>query len=126
MVSKAVIDGYRNDKNNYYDYRVAEPGTEVVLLENVHEYYDAISHDREVQENGWSFLFLSPGWYFILFLQMLLYNICHKRYDTVVPFMVPMLNFLTVLLGPMALVRYVLIFFYGLPLAATNCLQNKN
>lgn len=113
---KAVIDGYRNDKNNYYDYRVAEPGTEVVLLPKVHEYYDSISHDREVQENGWSFLFLSPGWYFVLFLQMLLYNICHKRYDTIVPFMVPMLNFLTVLLGPMALVRYVLIFFYGLPL----------
>lgn len=123
---KAVIDGYRNDKNNYYDYRVSEPGTEVVLLPKVHEYYDAISHDREVQENGWSFLFLSPGWYFILFLQMLLYNICHKRYDTIVPFMVPMLNFATVLLGPMALVRYVLIFFYGLPLAMANCFQNEN
>jgi len=123
---KAVIDGYRNDKNNYYDYRVAEPGTEVVLLPKVHDYYDAISHDREAQENGWSFLFLNPGWYFILFLQILLYNICHKRYDTIVPFMIPMLNFLTVLLGPMALVRYVLIFFYGLPLAVADCFQNKN
>lgn len=123
---KAVIDGYRNDKNNYYDYRVAEPGTEVVLLPKVHEYYDSISHDRAVQENGWSFLLLSPGWYFILFLQMMLYNVCHKRYETIVPFMVPMLNFLTVLLGPMALVRYVLIFFYGFPMAVASCLQNKN
>lgn len=120
---KAVIDGYRNDKNNYYDYRVAEPGTKVVLLPKVHEYYDAISHDKNVQENGWSFLFLSPGWYFILFLQMLLYNICRKKYDTIVPFMVPMLNFATVLLGPMALVRYVLIFFYGFPLAVTETLK---
>ncbi len=123
---KAVIDGYRNDKNNYYDYRVAEPGTEVILLPKVHEYYDAISHDENIQENGWSFLFLSPGWYFILFLQAFLYLLCQKRYDTIVPFLVPMLNFLTVLLGPMALVRYVLIFFYGFPLMLAVTVGQKN
>ncbi len=123
---KAVIDGYRNDKNNYYDYRVAEPGTEVVFLPKVHEYYDAISHDKSIQENGWSFLFLSPGWYFILFFQALLYNLCQKRYDTIVPFFVPILNFLTVLLGPMALVRYVLIFFYGFPLMLAVTIGQKN
>lgn len=111
----AVVDGYRNDKNNFYDYRVAEPGTEVVLLPSVHAYYEAISHDRAVQENGWSFLFLSPGWYFLMFLHMFLYAWSRKKYADVIAMLVMLLNFLTVLLGPMALVRYVLIFYYGFP-----------
>lgn len=122
---QAVIDGYRNDKNNYCDYRVAEPGTEVVLLEKVHTYYDAISHDKAVQQNGWSFLFLSPGWYFVLFMQIFLYALCQKRYTLVVPLLVPLLNFLTVLLGPMALVRYVLILFYAFPTMLSVCLTEK-
>lgn len=119
---KAVIDGYRNDKNNYCDYRVAEPGTEVVLLEKAHAYYDSISHDKAVQQNGWSFLFLSPGWYFILFLHFFLYTLCQKRYTLVIPMLVPLLNCLTVLLGPMALVRYVLILFYAFPTILSVCL----
>lgn len=122
---RAVIDGYRNDKNNYFDYRVAEPGTEVVLLPKVHAYYDAISHDKTVQQNGWSFLILSPGWFFILFIHLFLYTLSQKRYTLVVPMLVPLLNFLTVLLGPMALVRYVLIFFYAFPTMLSVCLTDK-
>lgn len=122
---KAVIDGYQNDKNNYYDYRVDEPGTEVVLLPQIHEYYEAISHDKTVQQNGWSFLILSPGWYFIVFMHLFLYVICQRRYTLVVPMMVPLFNFLTVLLGPMALVRYVLIFFYAFPVALPVCVVDR-
>lgn len=119
---KAVIDGYRNERNNYFDYRVAEPGTEIILLPKLHDYYDAISHDKTVQQNGWSFLFLSPGWFFIIFVQLFLYTLCQRRYTLAVPMLVPLLNFLTVLLGPMALVRYVLIFFYAFPIMFPVCL----
>lgn len=122
---KAVIDGYRNEKNNYYDYHVAEPGTEIVLLPKLHAYYDAISHDKAVQQNGWSFLILSPGWFFILFIHLFLYTLCQKRYTLIVPMLIPLLNFLTVLLGPMALVRYVLIFFYAFPVMLSVCLTEQ-
>lgn len=117
----AVIDGYRDayGKSSYFDYTVDEPGTEVVLLQGAHRYYEAISHHREVQQNGWSFLFLSPGWYFVVFLVLFFYLWRCRDYKMFVPMLVFVLTMLTVLLGPIALVRYVLIFFLGFPALLT-------
>ena len=58
---------------------------------------------------------LSPGWYFICAFVLLGYFIYHKKYKAVISSLVFWLTFLTVLLGPVALVRYVLIFFMGIP-----------
>ena len=113
----AVVDGYRDayGKSSYFDYMVDQPGEEIVLLKGFHQYYEAISHDKEVQKNGWSFLFLSPGWLLSLFGVFFLRIWCEKRYKLIVPMLVFLLTLLTALLGPIALVRYVLIFFFGLP-----------
>ncbi len=113
----AVIDGYRDayGKSSYFDYMVDRPGEEVVLLKGFHRYYEAISHDKAVQKNGWSFLFLSPGWLLSLFWIFFLRIWCEKQYRLMVPLLVFLLTLLTALLGPIALVRYVLIFFFGFP-----------
>lgn len=55
----------------------------------LYAYYDAISHDKTVQRNGWSFLFLSPGWFFIIFVQLFLYMLYPKRYTLAFPIMFP-------------------------------------
>ena len=114
----AVVDGYQDvyGKSSYFDYRVSEPGTEVVLLPKLHEIYDAISHDKGTQSLPGMFFILSPGWYFLLFFMCFLYLWREKQYRKLIPLLPILINFGTVLLGPIALVRYVLILFFAFPM----------
>lgn len=124
----AVIDGYKDayGQSSYFDYRVAEPGTETVILKSLHNYYEKISWDKEAQQKPLAFLVLSPGWYFLMFLIVFMYLWRCKRGQLLLPLLIPLLNFATVLLGPMALVRYVLIFYYGFPLTAALFLRPED
>jgi len=75
-----------------------------------------LSHRTEVQKIPGLFLLISPGWYLMLFLLMGIYT-CRqgmwKRSLILLPILV---NMATVLLGPIALVRYVLILYFVVPL----------
>ena len=46
-----------------------------------------------------------------------------RKYNIVIPYMMVLTVWLTVLLGPTYLPRYVLIFWYGLPLFAAMLLE---
>ena len=117
----AVIDGYQDayGKSSYFDYRVSEPGTEVVLFPQIHGIYDSISHDKETQRLPGMFLLLSPGWYLIIFLCLFLYLWRERHFRAMMPLLPVLINFGTVLLGPIALVRYVLILFFAFPMYST-------
>lgn len=120
----AIVDGYKDayGRSSYFDYRVAEPGEEKVYLPKLHEFYESISWDKEMQNKPFMFLVLSPGWYFVCALVIFGYFIAEKKYELVTASLVFILTFLTVLLGPVALVRYVLIFFMGMPLLVALCI----
>ncbi len=114
----AVVDGYRfNDgRGSYFDYQVSEPGEEIILLPGVHEYYEAISLDPEVQRRPFRFLVLSPGWYLLMTAMIFVYLWRCRRSAFLLAGVMFLLSFLTVLAGPMALVRYVLIFYFAFPI----------
>jgi len=114
----AIMDGYRDvyNRSSYYDYRVSEPGTEIVILPALHDFYEYLSWDKEAQTHPGIFLLLSPGWYFILFFIGFMYLLYQKAHEKIIPLMVIALNMCTVFLGPIALVRYVLILFFAFPL----------
>ena len=111
----AVIDGYRFEKSSYFDYRVAEPGSEKILLPALHSKLDWISHDATAQSGVLFMLLFSPGWYLLCFLCFWMYAFSRKKNAFFAAGMVHVFHYLTVLLGPMALVRYELNFFYGIP-----------
>lgn len=113
----AVMDGYQDayDRSNYFDYKVDKPGTEIVLLPGVHKYYETISLNKNVPKQPFTFLFLSPGWYILVWLVIFSYLWCYKKYEFLVPMLVFVLTLLTVFMGPVALVRYVLIFYLAFP-----------
>jgi len=113
----AVVDGYQDvyGKSSYFDYKVSEPGEGIILLPKFHNMYEAISHDKETQKIPGMFLLLSPGWYLMIFLFVFLFMWREKRYETLMTLLPILLNFGTVLLGPIALVRYVLILFFVFP-----------
>jgi hypothetical protein len=123
----AVIDGYRHSygRSSYFDYQVDKPGEERIFLKGLHEYYRSISHDAEAQRKPFAFLILSPGWYFVMFLVLFFYLWCERQYKLLVPWIMMLLHFGTVLLGPMALVRYMLIFYYAFPVFAACVLFGK-
>lgn len=77
----AVMDGYKDPygRSSYFDYRVAEPGQETVLLRHLHDYYERLSWDKAAQQKPLAFLALSPGWYFLVFLVVFMYLWCHKK-----------------------------------------------
>lgn len=124
----AVVDGYRHGdgRSSYFDYQVDKPGEEKVFLTGLHEYYETISHDSAAQKRPLAFLVLSPGWYLVLFLVSFFYLWCEKRYQLLVPWLIMLLHLGTVLLGPMALVRYMLIFYYGFPIFLACVLFGKS
>ncbi len=113
----ATIDGYKDftGKSSFFDYQVDEPGTEVVLLQGLHEWYEELSHVKEAQKKPFLFLLISPGWHLILWLVPFFYQLCNKKYLQTVPMCILGIHLLTVLLGPIALVRYVLIFYVAAP-----------
>lgn len=113
----AVIDGYRHadGRGSYFDYKVDSPGTEVVYLQALHDYYETLSHDVQAQKKPLAFLLLSPGWYFLCTLVLFFYFWSRRKYRLLFPFSVFIFHFLTVLLGPMILVRYMLLFFFAFP-----------
>jgi len=113
----AVVDGYRHadGKGSYFDYKVDQPGEEKVFLPKLHAFYEFLSYDNAAQEKPFAFLVLSPGWYLLMFLVLFFYLWCEKRAALLATFLILLLHFGTVLLGPMALVRYMLIFYYGFP-----------
>ena len=52
----------------------------------------------------------------LIYLFVVLYRLSKGRFDRVIPFLPIILTWLTVLLGPTYLVRYVAILWYALPL----------
>lgn len=114
----AVIDGYRDayGRSCYFDYQVSEPGEEVILLPALHKYYEAISMDGRVQKAPFAFLVLSPGWYLVMTMVIFGYLWRCKRREFLLPALMFLLTMFTVLLGPVALVRYVLILYYAFPI----------
>lgn len=117
----ALIDGYRHGggKGSWFDYRVAPPGAERVYLHGLHELYESLSHDLEQQKKPFAFLFLSPGWYVICTTFFFFYAWSRKRYGQLVPMWIFVFHIFTVLLGPMILVRYMLLFFLAFPVVCT-------
>ncbi|MGN0402298.1 MAG: DUF6020 family protein [Acetatifactor sp.] len=113
----AVVDGYYSEtQSSLFEYQVKEPGKEIVLLPGLHKYYEFVAYDRTLFENPFWLFLVSPGWYFVCWLCGFLYLWCERKYHLFVPILMFALHFLTVLLGPMALVRYVLIFYFAYPL----------
>lgn len=114
----AVVDGYKDsyDRSSYFDYRIDTIEEEIVICEKLHDFYEYISWDKQAQRLPGMFLLLSPGWYFVVEFVLFMYLWMHRKYKKMVVMAVIFLNFGTVLLGPVALVRYVLINFYAFPL----------
>lgn len=102
--------------NSYFGYEVEPPGVRESKIPWLDEVYRKLSLEvwkERIPVVSWLF---SPGamfWFYAFLFAWLLNN---KRYEIMYPFLPIFLLWLTVLLGPTYLPRYVLFFWYALPL----------
>lgn len=102
--------------NSYFGYEVEEPGVRESKIPWLNEVYRKLSLEvwkEKVPVVSWLF---SPGAMFWLYAFLFAGLLNNRRYKILYPFLPIFLLWLTVLLGPTYLPRYVLFFWYALPL----------
>ncbi len=104
------------EDSSYFGYEVEAPGVRESKIPWLDEVYRKLSLEvwkEKVPVLSWLF---SPGAMFWLYAFLFTWTLNNRRYEIMYPFLMIFLLWLTVLLGPTYLPRYVLFFWYGLPL----------
>ncbi len=121
-----VIDGYRgyegmkgtileDAETSYFGYLTEPPGERISLIPVLDRFYLYLS-TRDLSKVIFPVsLLFSPGFWLWIFLTSLFYQIHRKRNEHLGPLLLVLLIWLTLQFGPIALVRYVLIFYFGVP-----------
>lgn len=126
-----VLDAYKGNQvftftyedSSYFGYEVEFPGERKSLIPAVDAWYKMISLDASFQKIPMISLFFAPASYFWVFVFIGGYHIYRRRWSQTVILVPIFLIWLTALLGPAALVRYVLILFFAFPLIITSLFQ---
>ena len=119
-----VIDVYRGNTvftftygdSSYFGYEVEQPGTRESKLPWLNELYRRMSLEIAQQKIPVLSMLFSPGFLFWVMAFILGYFCYQKEFGRVLPFVLPLLCWLTVILGPTYLVRYVVFLWVALPL----------
>ncbi len=104
------------EDSSYFGYEVEAPGVRESKIPWLDEVYRRLSLEvwkEKVPVISWLF---SPGAMFWFYAFLFTWILNNRRYEVMYPFLMIFLLWLTVLLGPTYLPRYVLFFWYGLPL----------
>lgn len=112
--------------NSYFGYEVEQPGVRESKIPWLDEVYRKLSLEvwkEKIPVISWLF---SPGAMFWLYAFLFARLLNNRRYEILYPFLPIFLIWLTVLLGPTYLPRYVLFFWYALPLFLAMTQMNKN
>lgn len=119
-----VLDGYRGvitagreyEDSCYFGFGTEQPGERMSLLPPLERFYEKVSLEIYQQKIPVISMLFSPGfWHWVfLFCALCLLIGGHKKQAFSLSFIG--LLYLTVLLGPIALVRYVIYLFFAVPL----------
>ncbi len=120
-----VIDVYRGNSvftftyedSSFFGYEVEQPGTRESKIPWLNEWYRKMSLEIAQQKIPLVSMLFSPGFLFWIFAFMAGYAFYRKDYGHLLPFAMIFLLWLTVVLGPTYLPRYVLILWFALPWA---------
>lgn len=129
----AVIDVYRGNSvftytyedSSYFGYEVEEPGTRESKIPFLDELYRKLSLEVTQQKLPALSMLFSPGFLFWILAFMLGFFWYEKRYPVLLPYLLPLLVWLTVILGPTYLVRYVVFLWVILPFLLRDMVSGK-
>lgn len=110
------VYSFQYKDSSYFGYETEHPGERKSLIPQIDEWIRKISLEISWQKIPGLRSLFHPAYYFWGFMLGLCYNIANRRYHICAVAMLVLLTYMTVLLGPAVLVRYVLYFYFGFPL----------
>lgn len=113
------------EDSSYFGYEVEQPGVRDSKIPWLDEVYRRLSLEIEQEKVPILSMMFSPGGLFWLFAFVFSYMLYRKNYHILMPCLMVLGVWLTVILGPTYLPRYVLIFWFALPLLAALLLEEE-
>lgn len=128
-----VIDVYRGNSvftftyedSSFFGYEVEQPGVRESKIPVLDEFYRKLSLEVAQHKIPVLSMLFSPGFLFWLFAFTGGYVFYSRKYELLIPFGLILLLWLTVILGPTYLPRYVLVLWFALPGAAAVLVSSK-
>lgn len=129
----AVLDGYQGNtvftftygESSYFGYETELPGQRHSLIPWLDALFEKMSLELFQQRVPVVSMLFSPGFLFWVYAAGIVFLVRCRRFRQAAAFLPAGLNWLTVLLGPTSLVRYVLIFWFALPALALVVSRGK-
>ena len=129
----AVLDGYQGNtvftftygESSYFGYETELPGQRHSLIPWLDALFEKMSLELFQQRVPVLSMLFSPGFLFWVYAAGIVFLLRCGRFRQAAAFLPAGLNWLTVLLGPTSLVRYVLIFWFALPVLALVVSRGK-
>lgn len=113
------------EDSSYFGYEVEEPGVRESKIPWLDEAYRRLSLEIEQEKVPILSMLFSPGGLFWFFAFVCSYMLYRKNYHLLMPCIMVLAVWLTVILGPTYLPRYVLILWFALPLFAAFLLEEE-
>ncbi|MBD5488033.1 MAG: hypothetical protein HDR13_04465 [Lachnospiraceae bacterium] len=123
VYSGNTVFTFTYEDSSYFGYEVEEPGFRDSKIPWLDEAYRKLALEISQEKIPIYSMLYSPGGIFWCIAFVFAYVLYRKKYHIVIPYMMVLIVWLTVILGPTYLPRYVLIFWYGLPLFAAMLLE---
>lgn len=129
----AVLDGYQGNtvftftygESSYFGYETELPGQRHSFIPWLDALFEKMSLELFQQRVPVVSMLFSPGFLFWVYAAGIVFLVRCGRFRQAAAFLPAGLNWLTVLLGPTSLVRYVLIFWFALPVLALVVSRGK-
>lgn len=125
VYSGNTVFTFTYEESSYFGYEVELPGVRASKIPWLDDAYRRLSLELEQEKIPIVSMIYSPGCLFWCFAFVFSYVLYRKKYHIIIPYLMVFLIWLTVLLGPTYLPRYVLIFWFGLPLFAAVMLEEE-
>ncbi|WP_408070045.1 DUF6020 family protein [Butyrivibrio sp. JL13D10] len=129
----AVINVYQGNTvftftytdSSYFGYEVELPGERKSLIPAIDRFYRKLSIEKFQQNIPVLSLLFSPAAYFWLFIYLMMTSGVLRKDLGMYPFILILLVWLTVLLGPTYLVRYTIYLWYSIPVLVYTVLLHE-
>lgn len=116
-MSNLALDIHGNE--GYFVCKSLPPATNNSIIPFIFEYYQLFEKSSLVYGNSPLMVVFAPASYFWLFVLVFIYSLWKRKMNVVWALLPVLLIWLTFLLGPVALVRYVSFLFYLVPVELT-------
>ncbi|MCD7726077.1 MAG: DUF6020 family protein [Clostridiales bacterium] len=113
------------EDSSYFGYEVELPGVRDSKIPWLDELYRRLSLEIEQEKVPILSMLFSPGGLFWLFAFVFSYMLYRRKYHIIMPCLMVLAVWATVILGPTYLPRYVLILWFALPLFAAVLLEEE-